>query len=60
MTDQSTYVLPDAPECPGCGLEADVTTYYTVKGEMPKRRVGYTCVCGTRVVFGIVQTMGDF
>jgi hypothetical protein len=49
------YVLPDVPTCPGCGLEPEVECYW--RETDTKKRVGFTCGCGARVMYGIVQGM---
>lgn len=46
------YILPDAPECAYCGMEAEVETYWREKAT--GKRVGFTCSCGARVVYGLV------
>lgn len=53
VPDSDTYVLPDAPECPGCGLEAEVETYW--REAKTHKRVGYTCSCKAVVLYGVVQ-----
>jgi hypothetical protein len=53
VPDSNTYVLSDAPLCPGCGMEAEVETYW--RESATKKRVGYTCGCGARVIYGVVQ-----
>jgi hypothetical protein len=50
MTD---YILPNAPLCPGCGLEADVKLYYVEKTE-ERKRIGYDCSCGAYVRYGML------
>jgi hypothetical protein len=50
------YELSDAPECPGCGLEAEVEQYY--REAVSKKRIGYVCSCGTAVQYGIVVGQG--
>jgi hypothetical protein len=51
--DRESYTLPDVPTCPGCGMEPEVETYW--KERATGKRVGYTCMCGARVIYGVIQ-----
>jgi hypothetical protein len=50
------YVLPDAPECPWCALEAEVVEYY--REVATKKRVGYLCTAGAIVHYGQLIRIG--
>ena len=50
------YVLPDAPECPWCMLEAEVLEYY--REVASKKRIGYRCSCGTVVQYDHIVQIG--
>jgi hypothetical protein len=54
--DSVDYVLPEIPQCPGCGFEAEVEEYYRRISD--KVRVGYLCSCGAVVINGVVQGFG--
>lgn len=49
------YKLPETPECPGCGCEAEVVHYY--RETASKVRIGYRCTCGALVQYGTLVTM---
>jgi hypothetical protein len=50
--DSDTLAL-HAVICPGCSCEPEVVVYW--REETSKRRVGYTCACGFRVIGGVVH-----
>jgi hypothetical protein len=56
-SDGVLSALPLAPECAGCGVEAEVTSYrvriYTRDGEPVKVRVGFECTCGSVTIDGM-------
>jgi hypothetical protein len=54
--DSDTRALAEKP-CPGCGFEPEVLQYWV--DTVTKRRRGYTCTCGFRVIDGIVVMTGD-
>jgi len=49
------YTLPDAPECPCCGCEAEVEHY--LREVDTKIRVGFKCTCGAIVQYGHLAGM---
>jgi hypothetical protein len=56
-SDGVLTTLPLAPECAGCGVEAEVTSYRVRTcardGEPVKVRVGFKCTCGFVTIDGM-------
>lgn len=54
MSDTTVFVDDEGVilECPSCGLEPEIQTYYRDKAT--GRRVGYLCTCKAVVIGGVV------